>query len=109
MNYFIGHLVGDFLLQNDYVAENKKKSTLICLLHVLLYSGMVWAATSWPWWAMGIVAVTHFIQDRTPIITWYMKLIGQEKFMGPPLGPWSIIVVDQVFHLLTLFIIAKFV
>lgn len=125
MNWFIAHLVGDYILQNDWMANNKKGalfpphvdlamepkasgtrwlvSLFPCLVHVTLYTLAVWAFTLWPWWALVIVFVTHFIQDRTNIIAWSMRVKGQEKFMQPPMGPWSIIVVDNVWHLVTLY------
>ena len=38
----IGHLVGDYLLQNDWMAENKAKHKglgwLTCAVHCLLYT-----------------------------------------------------------------------
>lgn len=107
MEWLIGHLIGDYLIQNDWMAQNKKRATLPCLVHVSLYTLAVGLLTLWPWWAMAIVFVTHFIQDRTTIITAYMSLIGQKDFMKPPLGPWSIIVVDNVWHLVTLFALSR--
>ncbi len=128
MDWFIAHLVGDYLLQNDWMANNKKGTLLptrednsrclpnkwckwcvgsvACGVHVLLYTLSVWAFTRWPWWALAIVASTHFIQDRTNIIAWSMRVKGQAKFMQPPCGPWSIIVVDNVWHLVTLYLIS---
>ena len=35
-----------------------------------------------------------------------VKLANQEAFATGPLAPWSVIVVDQCFHLLTLYLIA---
>lgn len=109
MNWLIAHLIGDYLIQNDWMAQNKKERTLPCLVHVSLYTTAVFALTLWPWWAMAIVFVTHFIQDRTKIITWWMAKIGQRGFANPPLGPWSIIVVDNVWHLVVLFALSKIV
>ena len=37
----IGHLVADYLLQFDFIAENKKKSSLICALHCLIWASCV--------------------------------------------------------------------
>lgn len=105
MNYLIGHLVGDYLLQNDFMAQNKKRSTFPCLVHVGLYTVAIALFTGWPWWALAIVAATHFAQDRTQVIGWWMRTVGQGDFAKPPLGPWSIIVVDNVWHLVTLFAI----
>ena len=105
MNWFIGHLVGDYLIQDDWMAQNKKRSTLACSVHVALYTLSVWVFTFWPWWAVAIVFATHFIQDRTNIIVWSMKHKNQSAFASPPMAPWSIIVVDNVWHLVSLFLI----
>ena len=32
MNYLIGHLLGDFVFQDDWQAQNKKKSSWACAL-----------------------------------------------------------------------------
>lgn len=113
MEWFIGHLVGDFVLQNDFLAINKKKSTTVCLIHVALYNFVLIVSVAlsvkfagtppWPLWAWVVVTVTHFAQDRTNIVQWFMQAIGQRKFAQPPMSPWSVIVVDQVLHLVVLY------
>ena len=109
MDYFVGHLVGDFLAQNDYMAQGKKRSTPICALHVLLYSVAVWSLTLWPWWAILITAAAHFAQDRSKFIDWFFRVTGKEKFGQAPMAPWSVIVVDNSFHLVQLWITAELV
>lgn len=111
MNWLIAHLIGDYLLQNDWMAQNKKKRTWPCMVHVLLYTAAVGVLTLWPWWALLVVAATHFIQDRTNIINWWMRLKwkDQSAFASAPMAPWSIIVVDNVWHLVVLYAISQFV
>lgn len=41
MEMLMGHLWGDYLLQNNWMALNKTKSWAICLLHCLIYSTSV--------------------------------------------------------------------
>ena len=106
MNFLIAHLVGDYLAQNDWMAQNKKLRSWPCFVHVLIYSAFVWLFTQWAWPAIAIVFVTHFAQDRTTIVRFYMECIGQRKFLEPPLFPWSIIVVDNVMHLLVLYLLS---
>lgn len=103
----IGHLVGDYILQNDWMALNKKKSSLPCLVHCALYTLSVAAFSLFalPLWAIAVIFVTHFIQDRTTIIGWWMNLVGQASF-AKNLGPWSSIVVDNVWHLVVLHLIS---
>lgn len=138
MDYFIAHLVGDYLLQNDWMAQGKKGrllppiqsydniddkqayleersewflGTLICLAHVSLYTASVALFTGWPIWALMIVALTHFLQDRTNIISWWMHLKwkDQSNFAKPPMAPWSVIIVDNVWHLVILYLVAQIV
>ena len=106
MDWLIGHLVGDYLLQNDWMALNKKKSSLPCAVHVAVYCASVLAFTGWPWWAIAVTGLFHFTQDRTGIIRWYMRVVGQEQFATGACYPWSMIVVDNVFHLVQLYAVA---
>lgn len=100
----VGHLVGDYIAQNDWMAQGKKKSSGICLIHCLLYTLAVCVfgqvPPHWGWWLA--ILVPHFLIDRTGFIVWWMRNNGQEKFLQPPLGPWSIIAVDNTFHLVCL-------
>lgn len=103
VDWLIAHLIGDYLLQNDWMAQNKKLRSWPCFVHVAIYSATMWAMTQWPPWAMLVVFATHFVQDRTGFVKWYMLLIGQSKFVEPPMAPWSIIVVDNVMHIVVLY------
>ncbi len=105
---FVGHLVGDYLLQNDWMAKNKHSSTPICALHCGLWSVSVLLFAAWPLWTLPVLFVTHFIQDRTKIIEWYMQVTGQKEFALPPYAPWSIIIVDNTWHIVVLWAIWRF-
>lgn len=115
----IGHLVGDYLLQDDWMANNKKKSSSICAIHCTLWTLSVCLFSGWGWLPFLFLWITHFIQDRTKIISWWMSLKwkDQTEFMRcdelrcgdiyepsikPGLGPWSVIVVDNVWHILAI-------
>lgn len=107
MNWLIGHLVGDYLLQNDWMALNKKKAVLPCLVHCLLYTLAIWAFTGWGLFPLSFVFLSHFAQDHTTFITKLMNANGQRQFAAGPCAPWSIIVVDNVLHLLVLFVLER--
>lgn len=109
MDYLIGHLVGDYLLQNDYLAQNKKSNSWICALHCLIYSFCIFVLTGWSFTSIGIIFTTHFLLDRWTFPQWYMRKIGQEKFAQPPMSPWSIVLVDNIFHVVILYSLSKFV
>lgn len=103
ISVLVGHLVGDYLLQNDWMAAGKKKSSFICAVHVALYTLAVLVLSGeWsPVIATG-VAVPHFLIDRWGFIAWWMKFMRQPAFMEPPMSPWSRIVVDNVWHIMCL-------
>jgi hypothetical protein len=122
MDYLIGHLIGDYLLQNDWMALGKKKSHWPCLVHVAIYTVCVMILTRWPLWAAAVVFVPHYLIDRWQFVPWYMRRVGQVRFMecsgldrtwqggnlidvsfNVRLGPWSMIVVDNVMHLVCLY------
>lgn len=108
----VGHLFGDYITQTDITAINKKKPGLfgfgLCLMHcvtwaisVCLFAGITSPA------AFQILMVTHFIQDRTNIVAWWMDFNDQKGFRTGPLAPWSTIVVDNVLHIVTIFFVIK--
>lgn len=103
----VGHLCGDYLLQNDWMALNKKSRIFPCVVHCLVWTLLVCLFAGWGWLPAIILFSTHFVQDRTKIISAWMWLIGQEKFMTGPCAPWSIIVVDNVWHILTIAFVAR--
>lgn len=106
----IGHLVGDYLLQNDWMALNKKKRSFPCFVHCFLWSLSVVTFAQWNGIAFGVLFATHFIQDRTQIIKFWMTRINrQPKFAEPPMAPWSIIVVDNVWHIVTIWAVWRFI
>lgn len=104
----VGACAGDYLLQNDYLSSNKKKSTFVCLIHCLIWSACV-MLFAWVWnpYVFAILLTTHFIQDRTHIISLWMELIGQRGFRDGACAPWAAIVVDNVWHIVTIYAVWK--
>ncbi len=152
----LGHLVGDYIVQNDWMAANKVNPNpgrapddvarssfcdgsvvgteegcrpegiarlvqwearsvawelghVACTVHCLLYTLSVWAFSFWwmPWWGLLACFVIHWPVDRFRLAKWWMvNISGQSAFATGPLSPWSFILVDNIFHLLTLFVIA---
>lgn len=148
-----GHLLGDFILQNDWMAKNKTSQPglpylspaarkllhqeggcrgyspevhkeladwelafkrhiighLSCTVHCFIYTLSIWAFSFWwlPWWGLLVCFLAHWPIDRFRLAACWMKRIaGQKEFATGALAPWSVIVVDNTFHLLTLFFIA---
>jgi hypothetical protein len=105
MHFIYAHLIGDYLLQSDWMAKGKKVSSWICLVHIVaymipfLFCGLVW-------WQLLLIGVQHYLQDRTNFIAWLMKIKGSAEFAKPPMAPWSIIVTDNIVHILFIAFVA---
>lgn len=110
----IGHLVGDYLLQNDWMALNKKRKDdvglLSCAVHCVIWASAVSFAAGWwhSFWVWPVLYLTHLAQDHTNVVAWWMDRIGQKQFRTGPCAPWSIIVVDNVWHIVTIALVWRF-
>ena len=95
MNPFVSHLIGDFILQNEWMAVNKKNRSLACLVHTLVYL-IPFLICQLQWWQIALIAIQHFIQDRTEIIMWWGRV-----WKRTDLKRWNALplFVDQAFHI----------
>lgn len=113
MEYFIGHLVGDYLLQNDFMALNKKSYSLkgwaACSLHCVLYSLAVCLFTGWWDYRFSLVFVSHMALDKTMIVVRYMNFTGSFRRIisdkNNQSAIWAYAIIDNTIHLVTLFLI----
>lgn len=107
----VGHLVGDYIAQDDWMAREKTSegfiSHIACTVHCLLYTLSVWTFTLFqlPWWACLICFLVHWPIDRFRLARKWMNISGQKAFASGELAPWSIIIVDNTIHLVTLWIL----
>ena len=106
----VGHLVGDYLLQTDWMAQNKKLRSWPCAAHCAIWTLCVCLFAGLGWEAATFLFACHFAQDRTQIVRWWMALRwkDQQGFMQPPLAPWSFIVVDNTWHVVQLWVAVRF-
>jgi hypothetical protein len=82
---------------------------LACLVHCTLYTLAVWLfAMAWmPLWGLAACWLAHFAIDRYGLAGWWMRNVSnQGGFATGMFAPWSVVVVDNIFHLLTLYLIA---
>jgi hypothetical protein len=103
----VGHLVGDFLLQTSWMANKKKKEWIACSVHCTVWAICVLAFSQWPVWLFIPLFITHFAQDGTRLVEWWMDVTGSNGFRTGAFAPWSVVVVDNVWHILTLWILWK--
>ncbi|MGC1376783.1 MAG: DUF3307 domain-containing protein [Anaerolineales bacterium] len=105
---FLGHLVGDYVFQTDWMAENKKKHSFPCLVHSAVWAACVVLFAGWGWLPFLILLAFHFLQDRTSMVRNWMRLMGQDHFATGPYAPWSMVIIDNTFHLLQIWLVWKF-
>jgi hypothetical protein len=76
----LGHLAGDYLLQNEYLAINKAKNTrtgwlaatIHCILYTLAVCLFMW---NFDWFWMVAVFLSHFPIDKFGLAEKYMKYV----------------------------------
>jgi hypothetical protein len=100
MNLLVAHMIGDYFFQNNWMALNKTKNSLICGLHCLLYTLSISIICQWFDWRLFIVFFTHFIMDRFRLATYWRKFYSKDEQI-----PW-IITSDNSIHLLILWLLS---
>jgi hypothetical protein len=113
MHWLFAHFIGDYLFQTDYMAIGKKKSWLIAGLHVLTYMIPFLFIGSFitahevkimigqvVWWKLALIAIQHLLQDRSSFIVKMMQWKGSASFVQPPMGPWSVVLTDNLVHIM---------
>ena len=114
---FICHLIGDYLLQNNWMAQNKTKSFFPCMIHIGLY--MLPFCILLEWYPEGsytialaagiIIGTTHYFIDRYDLAKYWIMLVnwswGESNYgygdnMPPVLAIFLKIIIDNTFHLI---------
>ncbi|MBV5347785.1 DUF3307 domain-containing protein [bacterium] len=85
----LGHLMGDYVLQNNWMALNKKDNIWACYVHCLIYTFCVCIGL----YGMGIpfntysylnlisfIFLSHFILDYTNLVSRWMKFYGTRSW-----------------------------
>jgi hypothetical protein len=108
MNIILGHLVGDYLFQSDWMALNKKskgfKGLLACVIHCLIWTiSMMIFTNNYNVLLALTLFISHFILDRTKLVVWYLNTL---KIMPNP-SMWKVIIVDNTLHLLMVYGLLK--
>lgn len=102
--FFLGHLIGDYVLQNSYIATKKGNDIRVLRLHILLVylsqllilfgKNFVFREVI----VVSLVGLVHFGID-------YLKFLCKNWFCKT----WYYYVIDQLMHLFTLLIATQYV
>lgn len=111
MLQLIFHLVGDYIVQNDWMALNKKKRTTVgeaaCLVHCITYSLPFMFIGSIP--AVLAIFLSHYLIDRYEFVKHFIAMRNNvatdDNFGFSPDRPvfiafWLYVAVDNTFHII---------
>ena len=119
--FVVCHLVGDYLLQTDWQALNKRGglgpdplARRALASHILTYTlafvpALIWLADDIGAWAIAtaaLIAVPHWIQDDGRLLAAYVRSV---KHTDPRANPSIAAAADQTFHFVALFLTALWV
>lgn len=76
----ICHAVGDYILQSDWMANEKTKKSIAALAHVATYF-LPFLFLTHSWKALAVIIVTHFIIDRFRLARY---VCWAKNFLSPP-------------------------
>jgi hypothetical protein len=119
MIQLIFHGIGDYLIQNDWMALNKKKLSwkgeLACQIHCLTYALPFLFITNG--WAVGWIYLSHYILDRSNFVGWFLAIrngvfhtrnfgFGEERPFAITI--WLYIITDNLFHIICNYLIINY-
>jgi len=114
-NQLVAHLVGDYLLQSDWMAQNKTKSARAALAHACAYTlPFLFLTRSIP--ALAVIVLTHALIDHYRLaryVVWAKEWLsptppkplamcptGYDPEKPPWMAVWLFIIADNVIHIL---------
>jgi hypothetical protein len=111
----MAHLVGDFVLQSDWMANQKTSRSLATLAHAACYILPFLLLTTNPV-TLAVIGGTHFLIDRFRLarhLLWLRNLpwpgsvpwsqcreTGFSPGLPPYMSAWLLIIVDNTMHIL---------
>jgi hypothetical protein len=107
--YFIGHLLGDYYMQSNTIAQDKVVHLKSLLLHCLMYTLMM-IAVILPIYSPVLllsslfIALTHFLFDWIKFVV--VKYRAEHKKEARPLSTY---VIDQILHIALIVLTSMFI
>jgi hypothetical protein len=108
----LAHLVGDYLLQSNWMAREKTRQSFAAAVHAATYTTPFAYLVSQSLVALSIIAGTHFLIDRFRLARWIVWIKNGESIfesptdtgypldMPPWLSTWLFIIADNTLHLI---------
>ena len=101
MLQLIAHLIGDYCLQNQWMADNKTKAWFPAVVHVTIYTLVCFVLLTHSWAALAVIGGTHLLIDRFRLAGYWCRFygVGAAPHVPPFLSVWLLIIVDNTIHL----------
>jgi hypothetical protein len=101
----LAHIVGDWIVQTEWQAVNKRHNWRALLIHVVFYHVIVFAVLAARFGlgeprvyiAVAFLAITHAVLDRQWPVEWLMRTLRHNVHRSNE--RWLVIVVDQAVHI----------
>ena len=83
----LAHLVGDYILQSDWMASEKTKKWFPAWIHGITY-GFPFIFVTQSWMALAVIVITHVVIDRYRLAKY---IVWAKNFFAPRSWwrPWS--------------------
>lgn len=110
----LAHMVGDYIIQSDWMAQEKAKNMWVAQIHGFTYSLPFWFVTQSPL-AIFVIFFTHAIIDHYRLarhLVWFKNQLAPKRFRPghTPTGhssdrpdwlsTWLLIIADNIVHIL---------
>ena len=107
MTAIAGHLLGDILLQNRWIARVKQERWYGMVIHCVIVTAAVTVLTGWWDYRATLVFVTHLLIDQFALgKKWWPKLLNQgDPTSDDPAPMWLRLMDDQSLHIVSLALI----
>ena len=126
MEQLLLHLVGDYLLQNDWMANEKTKKILPAFIHAFIYS-LPFILITTPL-AAAVIFISHFLIDHFRLVKYFLRLKEwrwktewgyittkkESNYYGKEVKPawmwvWLMIIADNTLHLIINYFSIKYI
>jgi hypothetical protein len=116
----LAHLVGDYILQSHWMAQEKTKQSVAAIVHAICYT-LPFVFLTRNGSALAVICLTHFLVDRFRLARWVVWLKNGYMFSDHPgfveihlnptatgyrddvpawLSVWLLIIADNTIHLI---------
>lgn len=107
MELLICHLLGDYVLQNHWMATNKVRAWLPAIVHATVYM-LPFLLLSPSVLALAVMWSTHAAIDRYRLAGYWTRFYRIGTGAPDWLAVWLLIIVDNTFHLTINFLSVKY-